>query len=78
MGVSCIYAYKYLEKRQKEKINFDELPKKNSRIKIIRFKTKVLKYTFWNLNQEVLGSLEKLTKAQIKDFMIIFLLIYNK
>ena len=60
------------------KINFDELPKMNSRIKIIRFKTKVLKYTFWNLNQEVLGSLEKLTKAQIKDFMIIFLLIYNK
>ena len=41
----------YLKKRQKEKINFDELPKINSRIKItkiknMRFETKVLEYTF--------------------------------
>ena len=46
-----IYAYKYLEKRQKEKINFDELPKTNSRIKIttkknMRFGTKVLNFNF--------------------------------
>ena len=44
-----VYAYKYVEKRQKEKINFDELLK-NSRIKIItikimRFKSKDLNFT---------------------------------
>ena len=38
-------------KETKEKINFDELPKMNSRIKIIKIKnmrlgTKVLKWTF--------------------------------
>ena len=33
-----IYTYKYLEKRQKEKINFDELPKMNFRIKITKIK----------------------------------------
>ena len=38
-------------KRDKKKINFDELPKINSRIKIItikimRFGTKVLKFNF--------------------------------
>ena len=43
-----ICTYKYL-KRDKKKINFDELPKKNSKIKItsikiMRFKTKVLIY----------------------------------
>ena len=32
-----IYTYKYLEKRQK-KIDFDELPKKNSKIKITKKK----------------------------------------
>ena len=55
------------------KINFDELPKINSRIKIItikimRFWTKVLKCNFSNLNGKVLGFLQKLTKAIIKIF----------
>ena len=39
------------QKRKNRKINFDELPKRNSRIKIItikiiRFETKVLNFTF--------------------------------
>ena len=29
---------------------------------------KVLKWTFWNLNQEVLGSLQKFGKGQNKRF----------
>ena len=33
-----VYAYKYSKKIWKRKINFDELPKKNSRIKITKIK----------------------------------------
>ena len=45
------YILTNISKETKEKINFDELPKKNSRIKIItikimRFGTKVLKCSF--------------------------------
>ena len=49
------YVLKNISKRYKKKINFDELPKRNSRIKItkiknMRFGTKVLKCTFKKLN----------------------------
>ena len=42
-----IYALANIPKIGKiEKTNFDELPKINSRIKIMRFGTKVLKFNF--------------------------------
>ena len=61
------------QKEIKENTNFDELPKRNYRIKItkikiIRFETKVLNFTFWNLNQEVFGYLQKFENAKNKRF----------
>ena len=75
--------YVYLQisqKETKENTNFDELPKMNSRIKIttikiMRFKIKVLKRTFKNINQEVLQCLQK---TKLKYFMLTLLLISNK
>ena len=57
MGLNCdalgevFYVYMLTNISKIDKINFDELPKKNSRIKIrkikiIRFETKVLNFTF--------------------------------
>ena len=78
------YVYLQISQKEiKEKINFDELPKINSRIKIItkknmRFGTKVLKCTFWNLNQEVLQRLQNWQNLKIKDFMLTISPIQNK
>ena len=68
-----IYVPTNTSKEKNRKINFDELPKMNSRIKItlikiMRFGIKVLKWTFKKFNQEVLGFLEKFRKAQNKRF----------
>ena len=40
--------------------------------------TKVLKCTFKNFNQKVLGTLQKFVKGKIKDFMPTFFTIPNK
>ena len=40
-----IYVPTNTSKEKNRKINFDELPKRNSRIKIMRFGTKVLNFT---------------------------------
>ena len=50
--------------------NLFEVKNVKLKIKNMKFGTKVLKCTFKNLNQEVLGSLQKFAKAQIKRLYV--------